>query len=185
MRYWLLGLMLLVACSGQMCTTTTTPTDTGEQNVCSRSYYDATYRVGLTPPDGSGEAQDGGALDGVALNKQWTSNETSPATVFALVVLDPTQETTLAEFREVWLNELEMTDGVSVLNEEYKLFDNSEQGWWYSMTSTSTPGQVSEFMLTTVFGRLAYVGVSYPDTATDEQKQAITNVLMSLCTDAP
>ncbi len=181
MKRTLCALIAAVVCSGQMCGAPVE--DSGPQNVCDRSYYNETYGIGLTPPVAQTSAP-GDALDGVVLQEVWTWDAVEPAIDFNLYVVQPTSETTLAEFRQVWLDQLATDSKIAVTESHYETLDSGRQGWVVSITSTDKPGQISKIMMTSTRGQLAYLRVVYPDTLTADQIAQIDAVLTSLCSDA-
>jgi hypothetical protein len=182
MRRLLFVLVALVACSGQMCGDTS-GTDTGATNVCGRTYYNETFRIGLNPPVDEAPAT-GDAVDGLVLNEVWTWDAVSPAIEFKLMVVGATTETTLAEFRDGWLAGLAEDETITVTGDNYVTLDNGQQGWLLVLTKSDNPGKVSKSMMTVTNGQLAYLRVVYPETVTAEQLATIDGVLDSLCSDS-
>lgn len=181
MKKMLFGLMAVAICSGQNCGT---PVETGPTNVCDRSYYNETYRVGVTPPPNS-TFSNGALTESTDLNARWMWNDFDPAIEFALVVVKPTQETTLAEFKQVTLDELNKTDTSTIESQEDVTLDSGSAGWRVAVSSTENPGEIRELVMAVSNGRLVTYAVNYPDTLSAEQIQQIRDILLTLCADKP
>lgn len=181
-------LMILAAalCSGQMCGSSTNPplVTGGNQNICGRSYFDSTYRVGFNPPPGAGQSRQGPIMPSADLNRVWTWRTTTPSTEFSFVVLKPVAEKTLAEFRQAWLDTFRAGNDFTVLNESYVTLSDNAQGWYLALSPNGEQGINSEFVLTVTLGRLVYVNAVYSaDYVTDAQADQIGAALISLCAD--
>lgn len=178
-------LLVVVACSGQMCGDSSGGTNTGgNRNICGRQWFDSTYRVGWNPPAGIGSARLGTLMPSAALNRAWTWEATSPPTEFSLVVLKETAETTLPEFRDAWLDTFNASGEFTVLNDAYVSLSDGAQGWYVAVSPNDKEGIISEFVMTVTQGRLVYLNAMYSaDLATDAQVKQIGDALITLCAD--
>lgn len=183
-RRSLLILVAAAACSGQLCGNQTGSTGDGDTNICSRRWFDPTFRVAWNPPAGIGSPRIGTSVASAALHRVWTWKATNPDTELALVVFEPLAEKTLAEFREAWLDVLRQNGGFTVLNETYVTLSDSAQGWYLAVSPADDAGLITEYVMTVTQERLVYVNAVYGVNAvTDSQEKEIGDALISLCAD--
>ncbi|MBI4578970.1 MAG: hypothetical protein HY718_04655 [Planctomycetes bacterium] len=183
MKRMLFVLLVMVACSGQFCGEAA-PTETGPKNICDRSWYSDTFRIGVDFPADIGEQRNADAVEGLDLNLSWNWNVIDPPVKFSLVVFQPAQENTLVQFRQAWLDALEEDGNFDILNEAYITLDDGAQGWYLAIARKDKPGVINELVMTVTQGRSAYVSAAYStELVSEAQVDQIGDVLHSFCAD--
>lgn len=185
MKKALLVLVALVACSGQKCVTT--PIDSGlntsgQMNVCDRSYFESTYRIGIDLPTDIGTPQSSDTNTSVARQLSWDWSATSPATKFILVISTAVSDTGIeqvavdsaASFAE---------NNFTVMESFNVTLDDGAEGWYFALSPNDKADTNVELVMTLSQERLVTLSATYASTITTEQSDAIGAALRSLCAD--
>jgi hypothetical protein len=179
MKKMLLVLLVMVACSGQMCGTATT--NTGIPNICGRAYFEPTYRIGIDLPAGVGVPQGGETNNSVALKQTWDW-ATNPASKFVLVVSTPVGSTTLEQVSQDSLTAFQQ--GNFTVMQSFKVaLDDDADAWYFALSPNDKDNISLEMVMTLSQGRLITLSATYSSTLPQDKTDAIGATLRSLCAD--
>lgn len=185
MKKALLLFAVMVLCSGQMCSTDTTLSglDTrGEKNVCGRSFFEPTFRIGIDLPAGVGVPQSSGISSSISRKLTWDWSGTSPATKFILVISTPVRETSVEEVAQASLASFEQAN-LTVLQSFKVTLGDGAGAWYFALSPKDKNNTNVEVVMTMSQGRLVTFSATYITTVTTEQADAIGATMRSLCAD--
>lgn len=192
MKKAILLLAVIVACSGQMCGTSAGfkagigdgALDTGgERNICERSYFESTYRIGIDLPAGVGLPQSGDTNSSVARKLTWDWNGTNPATKFILVVSRPVSVTSIDKVGQDSVASFKQSGFTVMQHFKFKLDDGAD-AYYLGLSPNDKDNTNVEVVMTISQRRLITLSATYITTGTTAgQTDAIGAALRSLCAD--
>ncbi len=186
MKRLVLVLAVAAACSGQMCASSGSSGTAGlggRQNICGRSWFDSTYRIGVELPSDVNPPQSATVSDGIEAEYVWQWPASQPPVEFSVAVFQQGSET-LADYRQAWLDFVQNGQQFTLLNEANITLDDGAEGWYLAVSPLSDDGINQEFVMTVTQNRLVYVSALYGvSVVTDQQVEQIGDVLHSLCAD--